>query len=619
MLKNIKDMGWTIPSGLVYTEEGNSVKITIPNDATIGTKYTIKYSNNSCSKSVTVTVGGNINCNPTDNLALNKFLTGSTGHNGFNKCVKDGLSITADENGGTKCTYTLLDMVYKAATANTTTNNDTSIAWALAEMLTELTPELLSASEYGNLTKAESYFIEASTYGGVPDIITSNPTNAKDVYYRRLYGAIEYATLRHNKFCEITEMAKKARTELTNKGVTNATLINAPKNPDGTFNFPRGSLLNPTKLAPKVTSREYPSGSTFDANSMTSVMDTMDTVDKVKHYYGDAPFLNKTFCAKRYYDIMIGHPSSGIYDNKFLTLFNNATDPQDAILNVIKRGIDGSEIYQPQYRKRPTNATVSWYPTTLTCLSDCDVEKVSWAICKEQPESEYPCGDDCDQFEPGGSDNIGSYPSGHAGKSYIAGLAYLEASGINKMSDMKGFGDHRELVRAHWKSDIVVAQVVASTTIGYLNGISEFLSEIKSDFITCSDTPEPTPTPTDCYCDASGNYNNIGNMYGKEGSRGVAVLVGYIDLARGCTSLTPKCTSIICRENTCADESEVIASTSDVTFQENYEGHDWGVFAIIKENTQGSMRRVRIYFNCLNTSESADPGELNYINFFQAG
>jgi hypothetical protein len=133
------------------------------------------------------------------------------------------------------------------------------------------------------------------------------------------------------------------------------------------------------------------------------------------------------------------------------------------------------------------------------------------------------------------------------------------------------------------------------------------------------DTPTPPEPTTDCYCDASGTYNGISAMYRKEGSGGLAVPVGYIDLARGCTSLTPKCTSIICRENTCSDGSEVIASTSDVTFQENYEGHDWGVFAIIKENTQGSMRRVRIYFNCLNTSESADPGELNYINFFQAG
>jgi acid phosphatase (class A) len=534
-------------------------------------------------------------------------LSGGTGHNGFNKCVKDGLKITADD---TKCTYTVLDTVYQAVTANTATNNSTSIAWALAEMLTELTPSGKSSTKY---------FEEANTYGGVPDLIGNQA-----VYNKRLNGAIVYTKLRYDKFDEITAMAVKSRNELTSNGVTEAKLISPPgySNRDinvvaggktynykyKSFNFPRNSLIdvvNNDLVPDKTTEHTIAEIAPIDKSSMVQILTNNETKacsDKFKNAYYD-----NFFCSARLYEILNGKITD--YDNLgvWLKFYDDVKDPQDAILN-------GLKYKRTEGRLRPMNQIVGFDEYGNEIIAD----RVS---CQDCDDANFKAEVErvrklCDDTDTCSSDlqfagDKHSYPSGHSGKAYIAGLAYLEATGKNKMSRIDEFSFNRAIVRAHWVSDTVAGKVLASMAIGVLNGTKEFLDEVSAIRGDTPTPPEP-PTPTDCICEeVKSKYSGPNDTCSKDAK--TKEYIGSGKTGDNCGETIPKATRISIEEGSGA------ATALESIKVEPQEGNVYYIYGDILENTSGALRKTRIYFNVKEKDSEGEISDESYINIYQAG
>ena len=392
-------------------------------------------------------------CNPSTNSDLESYLSNfSVG--------------TTISTGNTPCTYEVLSKVCNAAkSANRTITSGRTITWALAEMLTELTPDYNKATSYFNACVTTSY-------GGVPDLI-----NGETVYNDRLKGAIAYAKLRHDEFEDINEIVVKARTELRGKGVNEATMVEVRTNPDGSFSCCRGQILNPIGLVPNngnQTSIERITAS--DITAMKNILrDYPNSTSILNSSLGEDPFLDKEYCSKRYCDIL-GVPRS----NGWLRLFDDSKDINDGILNMIKGGCTNSTIccgrtgIPAQNRLRPSGQNIDGVTADNVC---CNCEESIRAECN---------GGTCEREFEGYVGGTNSYPSGHSGRGYISGLAYLEATGNNKMARMDEYCHNRAIVRAHWVSDTIAAKIVASTAIGFLNGICDrfgsptFLNEIRN-------------------------------------------------------------------------------------------------------------------------------------------
>ena len=560
-----------------------------------------------------------VKCDAVDNPGLNKFLSGGTGHNGFNNCVKDGLKITATD---TKCTYTVLDTVYQAVTANTDTNNSTSIAWALAEMLTELTPSGKSSTKY---------FEEANTYGGVPDLIGNQA-----VYNKRLNGAIVYTKLRYDKFDEITAMATKSRNELTSKGVTEAKLISPPgyTNRDinvvaggktynykyKSFNFPRNSLIdvvNNDLVPDKTTEHTIAEIAPIDKSSMVQILTNNETKacsDKFKNAYYD-----NFFCSARLYEILNGKITD--YDNLgiWLKFYDDAKDPQDAILN-------GLKYKRSEGRLRPMDQIVGFDEYGNEIIAD----RVS---CQDCDDANFEAEVErirklCDDTDTCLSDlhfagDKYSYPSGHSGKAYIAGLAYLEATGKNKMSRMDDFSFNRAIIRAHWVSDTIAGKVLASMAIGVLNGTKEFLDEVSA---IRGDTPTPPGPTTDCICtDVKGEFNYGDGAYDSGETTDISVKVGSGRTGTNCSGVVIKATKIKVYDPQNNDSelpasSAAVASIDDVRVDMSTDNTTYIIKAKMRKypDTTLATTKTRIYFNVLEYKDSTHTEtEESYINIYQ--
>ena len=392
-------------------------------------------------------------CNPSVNSDLESYLSN----------FRVG---TAISTANTPCTYELLSMTCNVAkNANRTATSGRTITWALAEMLTELTPDYNKATSYFNACIT-------STYGGVPELITG-----ESVYNDRLKGAIAYAQLRHDEFETINEIVVKARTELKDKGVNEAKMVEVRTASDGSFSCCRGQILNPIGLVPNNGNQLSVATITpADVTAMKELLlDYPNETSILSTSLGEDPFLDKEYCSKRFCDILGVPRSTG-----WLRLFDDSKDINDGILNMIKDGCPTSTAccgrtgISPQLRVRPTGLNIDGvYANNVCCTCEAEIRAECNGGTCEREYTEYI-----------GKQN--SYPSGHSGRGYICGLAYLEATGYNQMSRMDEYCHNRALVRAHWVSDTIAAKIVASTAIGFLNGICDrfgnptFLNEIRN-------------------------------------------------------------------------------------------------------------------------------------------
>ena len=379
-------------------------------------------------------------CSPTHNSTLDGYVTK------FNTALGTTIGYEQDK---TPCTYEYLLSAYSAVSSK----GDKAIMWMLANVLSELTP---------NVGKTTSYFEVASSseYGGVEDLIDSENT-----YNDRINGGVEYARWRGNSFQNKNTMAENARAELIGKGINEAKLITAPTNPDGTFNFPRGSVIHPANIVPNMGGQTNISDITIsDINKMYDILskypDTNTIINGDETHgiraLGTDPFADKEYCSERLLQIM-GAPYN---DSDWIDFIYNVKDATDAAVNDVKYS---------EHRLRPTKQNING----LTADGVCDTsgaEQAARNLCSDT--------DTCETENNDYYNRTNSYPSGHSGRGYIAGLAYLEVTGIDKTSRMSDYCYHRAIVRAHWVSDTIAAKLIASTVIGFLNGVRQYLSQV---------------------------------------------------------------------------------------------------------------------------------------------
>lgn len=370
-------------------------------------------------------------CEVTANSTLDGYVTK------FNSSLGTTIS-----TGNTPCTYSYLKEAYSAVSSK----GSTTIMWMLANVLSELTP---------NVNKITKYFeVATSDSGGVLDLI-----NSESVYNSRIDGGIEYAKWKHSNFEDKNEMAELARSELRGKGITTATLISVPSS------FDRGDVINPVNIVPNMNGQTSLSQiNQSDINAMSSILTTYpDSSSISSSSLGDNPFADKEYCSARLCQIL----GLSTTDANWLDFIDYAKDATDAAVNVIKRGISG---VPAQQRLRPTGQSINGKTANMVCGGAA--EEAARDLCDDtdtcKKEYDSYCGD------------TGSYPSGHSGRGFIAGLVYLQVKGVDKMSRMSQYCHNRAIVRAHWVSDTIAAKLITSTVIGFLNGVTQYLDKVNN-------------------------------------------------------------------------------------------------------------------------------------------
>lgn len=543
-------------------------------DGSYGTTYTVRYSSDTCSASETFTVGSEptpptppgptpTDCDVTADSTLDGYVSE------FSEAL--GTTISVDN---TPCTYKYLKEAYSVVS----NKSDFTIMWMLANVLSELTPEV---------GKVTSYFEKATTNtGGIVDLI-----DLETIYSNRMAGGVEYAMWKHNDFSTKNAMAANARTELSAKGISEAKLIYVPNE------FIRGEVINPTNIVPnmggQVTLEQI---NVSDITAMSDILEQYPDSQAIKESeLGDNPFADKEYCSKRLCQILEISSSDDKY-NIWLDFIDYAKDADDAAINVIKRGIDGK--LPPQYRLRPTGQTIRGKFANMVCGGEA--EQAARDLCSDTDT----CKSEYDRF----IDETGSYPSGHSGRGYIAGLVYLQVKGIDKMDRMSQYCHNRAVVRAHWVSDTIAAKVITSTVIGFLNGVKNYLDKVS---VLMGDIPTP-PTPTDCVCEGvNSKYNGPNNTCSKNSKNNE--YIGSGKTLDSCGETIPMATRVT------IEEGDGSATTLESIRVELQEGNVYFIYGNILENTSGAIRKTRIYFNVKEKDSSGEISDESYINIYQAG
>ena len=348
------------------------------------------------------------------------------------------------------CTYTYLKDVYEYVQLMT---SDVLKSWTLANVLAELTP-------YDDI--ATKYFEGAAIgYGGIYlDINTY-----EDIYNQRIDGALQYARYKCGDYIHSQEMAANARAELQAKNIIKAEL--RPRlHPDKSnpIFFNRGEAPHLEKLIPQ-------DGHPSNAKGGADFIDLQGLINRyqidLSSYETPTQALSdKAACGAYLTEVME-------IDEKYGDFMDLCTDLADAANNPVKYDM-------PKYRRwRPQHYVGEGYEDFFDIPAGGDVYLCD---CRYQYESYRKCGENCNsntcETEIVGFSQQTSFPSGHSAKAYMSFLCCMEVVrslyNVTKIERMEQYCWNRNVVRAHWRSDVTAGKFCASILIGYLNGFEEY-------------------------------------------------------------------------------------------------------------------------------------------------
>jgi hypothetical protein len=382
-------------------------------------------------------------CEVTADSTLNGYVSQ------FNSTLGTSISVS-----NTPCTYKYLKAAY-----NTVSNRSSrTIMWTLANVMSELTPRN---------KMCEGYFAAASTstYGGVP--LVSDSTVG--IYEDRINGGVAYALFKHNNYEASKTMVYDSRAELQSKGITWAKW--GSDNDCGDLCFGRTgtttSAPNPLSLIPSMWGNK--STTSYDYTKMAELVASYPTVESIKYVDGDryVPLLDKQNC-NHYLATIMGLGDSDDWAN----FIYDATDVSIASGNVAK---------VKEETKRPAN---DMYPT-FNYLCDDVVEDPMRDFCDDECDGKEAYDPDFCECETNSfRTSVSSFPSGHSYKAFMALLSVVVATGNanNKVDRMEKYCSHRNYVRAHWHSDVLIGKLIASMDIGYINGYKAFQDRVDALF-----------------------------------------------------------------------------------------------------------------------------------------
>lgn len=538
---------WIIDPPLEYTLVGDSsIKLTIPNDTPLGTSIKVTYKkDNTCSKSTTITVEC-ITCEPERNTDFEGCI---------NWFAHDCLNIEIEHDGDTVCTYEYLKRGWTYIREHVSTLDadvkEVAVGWFMANMFSELVPNPKTVTKFfrrATGTPVETGQSSYAPWGGIPPLtaITVAEYNKEVAIYKaRIDSAAMFAQFRHETYTECKEIVRKSRTELFNAGVSGAGKNNT------SFDILYDVRNNPSaydirdyvpeaynKYIPKVPSQSsgtFPgveNYNTYDGSLMFALNQNghyLNADDLKRSYdYGYLPLYDKrhTPCYAR---TIYGVDLENDYCNRKFDEFIGAK-AHDTYQRV--HGCEEVEYLASNFAKSMAGR---WRPSKCTVGDATQSIQIKF-ICDDEVEQEYVeqvCSYEdasvCDGQQDYVSGNT-SYPSGHASWGYTAALLSILYDGneqceINTKEGVymtraeRGvlYGNHRYVVKAHWPTDVLIGQVIASSCIGYLMGFNDFDTLFNEIYPTCNLQPTPTECYENCECSHS-RFGGGGDAWNRDSS-----------------------------------------------------------------------------------------------------
>lgn len=430
---------------------------------------------------------------PTEDSTLNTFINNITGGGSNSKISTVLTNVISASN--TPNTYSYLQSGYDYVSGK----SDATKSWMLANMLAELTPYVNKNN--GNFTihteiagdTATNYFVNAANcYGGLKlDYLANEQT-----YMDRINGAVEYAKFKHANYSSSNSAADASRTELYNKGITQAVMVN-----DGdsshTANpyFTRDAAVHSLPIVPTDQPTNSSSGADWQfTQSMITQYPTPASMSSINYQ----PLMDKETSENYFCSILE-------LESKYVSYLYTCNDIGDAA---------GNQIKASYARPRPgtqNNLNIKSGSTTFNVrsggavyLCDCSIEfsdqsasDYDWSTsydCSATNGGETYCEKDIRQFtDDTSSSTVGSannpyksYSSGHSSRAFTNLLLAIEAAGDSMNKDgytsratrIHQYCLNRAIMRAHWKSDTIAGRFAASIQIGFLNGFNELREEI---------------------------------------------------------------------------------------------------------------------------------------------
>ena len=437
---------------------------------------------------------------PVDDSTLDTFINNITG-GGSNSKISTVLTnvISASD---TPNTYSYLQSGYNYVSDK----SDATKSWMLANMLAELTPYVISTTNiYQNKTEtsgdtATNYFVNAAKcYGGLKLDYLAN----EQIYADRINGAVEYAKFKHANYSSSNSAADASRTELYNKGITQAVMVNDTDAQSSSSNNERGNPYFSNDEAVHVLPlipNDYPSNSTSGA-------DWQFTQSMINQYPTSSSLPNNYEALKdKNYDVaylckILDIPQT---NNNLLYLWK-CMDIGDAGGNQLKKSFSRPRPGTQHYLNGnsgfsiPNGGSIYLCDCTIELQNENDIYSDIGGFKDDYDTSEYDCSSTnngttyCDRDISSFTDasNTGgnpykSYQSGHSHKAFMNLLLAIEAFGDSMNKDgytsrttrINQYCLNRAVIRAHWKSDTIAGKFAISTQIGLLNGFNEFRQEI---------------------------------------------------------------------------------------------------------------------------------------------
>jgi hypothetical protein len=207
---------------------------------------------------------------------------------------------------------------------------------------------------------------------------------------------------------------------------------------------------------------------------MEELVNDYPTIEHLRNVDGNnfRPLLDKQACDCYLAKIMglpdcDGDSDGQAYDdgvNKWAEFISAATDVAIATGNKAKKHAQTI---------RPAS---DLYPT-FNYLCSNTIEKNGRKYCDDHCNTyDYDDTEFCDCETEEFKSSVSSYPSGHSYKAFMALLAVMMFKGNNGniIDIMTKYCTHRNYVRAHWHSDVLIGKLVATMDIGYINGYLAF-------------------------------------------------------------------------------------------------------------------------------------------------
>jgi hypothetical protein len=391
----------------------------------------------------------------------------------FNSTV--GVEVSSSN---TPLAYSYIESAVNYLTNNGESSNIAKM-WMIANVLSELTPQTSKASNYFSIAAHND---GSSIQGNVYDINSSTIGE----FETRNRSAILYSKFKHDN---LYTASNNARNELYGKGVSDAVIRTESFYGISDSEVVHAAVVNVSSdkhntlssSLPRVLPIDHPTNSSsgYDYIETNNIKNSYPNVASVKDYNGEIngyqPMKDK-YHSPEYFARIMGLSSSA-YD--LLTDISKYTSKESERLKYAYWRKRPNVIFDSQTTCPvvPKNAegvygiylsddTIYPYEFTPKTLED-DLKSYAIGNKDDAKYSLTPC-----QY----SGPYTSFPSGHSTLAFLSLLGCIEKFGDsgNKEQRMIQYCDNRAVVRAHWKTDVLIGELISGMQIGFLNGFKSF-------------------------------------------------------------------------------------------------------------------------------------------------